>query len=94
MSPAAKGSLRDNLNRHAEKSASDFDLKRTTPTRVMLLLHFARDVYEGHATEVEPRSYRSTANICRSSLLNGTSFTPSIWFSRRADAAKMSHRPQ
>ena len=38
---------------------------------------FTRDVYEGHATDVEPRSYRSTANICRSSSLNGTKFTPS-----------------
>jgi hypothetical protein len=38
---------------------------------------FTHDVYEGHATDVEPRSYRLTANICRSSSLNGTRFTPS-----------------
>jgi hypothetical protein len=40
------------------------------------------------------RTYRLTANIVRSYSLNGTNFTRhSIWSSRGAGAAKMSHRP-
>ena len=37
---------------------------------------FMRDVYERHAAEVEPRSYRLTASVCPFLLAKRNHFTP------------------